>query len=45
MTPKQKRQAAARKIDRMMPANPKVKADAVTLGIKELRSIKRALEG
>ena len=44
LTPRQKRQRLGRKIGRMMPANPKVKAGEATVSAKDLRAIQRALE-
>lgn len=43
-TPKQKRAAAAAKLERMAtPANPKVKPGDVTLSAAEARAVVRAL--
>lgn len=42
-TPRQKRQRMARSIDKMMPANPKVKAGEVTVSARKLKQMQKLL--
>ena len=42
-TPRQKRKSMARKIERMMPANPRVESGEVTVSARDINQIKRLL--